>query len=181
MLALMLPEPAPRKKEVRQVTPPPSDPAHALQGRFTCWEKRIENLMEFFVQVQRFQREQSRQYANISEIANRKFENEKFADDGIVSIWDGLRTKTAELAKFYHGLYDSYNDNILDDLKIHLADVKHFKSEVEGVRRRVTRAVARKHKRLRWAETGLKQSVAHVKPHSANDDPFVANRRIALY
>lgn len=173
MLALMHVEP---RSNAAQVVNAPIDPAQALLRRFACWEKRMENLIEFFGQVQRFQKEHSRQYTTLSYLAGHHFGDENFPEEGIVSIWRGLRDKTAELARFYDGLSDNYNETILKDLRMRLAEVRLFKSEIERLRSREAAKVAEKQKQFLKAVTALHVSINRIGTPRAGGDPLVENR-----
>ena len=128
MLALMHVE---ERSNAAQVVNAPIDPAQALLRRFTAWEKRMDNLIEFFTQIQRFQKEHSRQYSALSYLAGQTFGDETLPEEGIVSIWRGLRDKTAELARFYDGLYHCYYETIIKDLKMRLSDIRTFTARKE--------------------------------------------------
>ena len=178
MLALMHVE---ERSNATQVVNAPIDPAQALLRRFTAWEKRMDNLIEFFTQIQRFQKEHSRQYSALSDLAGQTFGDEMLPDEGIVSIWRGLRDKTYELARFYDGLFDCYNETITKDLKMRLSDIRTFKSEIERLRSREAAKVSKRQKKFLNAMSDLNISINRIRTPSARDDPFVENRGIITW
>jgi hypothetical protein len=173
MLTLMHVE---ERSNAAQVIDAPIDPAQALLKRFTAWEKRMDNLIEFFTLIQRFQKEHSKQYSALSNIAGQTFGDEMLPEEGIVSIWRGLRDKTSELARFYDGLYDCYNETIIKDLKMRLYDIRTFKSEIERLRSREVIKVSKRQKKFFNAVSHLNISISRIRTSSARDDPFVENR-----
>ena len=173
MLALMHAEP---RNNAAQVANPPIDLAQALLRRFTCWEKRIENLIGFFLQIQRFQKEHSRQYTSLSELAGQQFGDESLPEEGIRSIWGGLRDKSAELARFYDGLSDNYNETIIRELKMRLVEIRLFKSEIEQLRSSEATKVSTKQKKFLAAVSKLSVSINRIRSPSARSDPLIENR-----
>ena len=173
MLALMQVE---ERSDAAQVVNAPIDPAQALLKRFTAWEKRMDNLIEFFTQIQRFQKEHSKQYLALSDLAGQTFGDEMLPEEGIVSIWRGLRDKTSELARFYDGLFDGYNETIIKDLKTRLSDIRTFKSEIERLRSREATKVSKRQKKFFNAVSALNVSINRIRAPTARDDPFVENR-----
>jgi hypothetical protein len=158
--------------------PPPCDPAKALLERFTCWEKRLDNLIDFFTAVQSSQKDHSRQYAGLSRLAAEKFEDEdNFDADGVLCIWKVLKEKTAQVSRFYDGLPESYNEVIIKDLRLRLADVRVFKSEIQRLRKWESAKVAKRHKKFIGAVNALNSSINRVGRLAPGDDPFVENRR----
>jgi hypothetical protein len=169
------------QRDVIDVVKPPSDPAQALLKRFTSWEKRVDNLIDFFKDVQRFQKEQARQYAGLSALAAERFgDDEHFPQDGVNSIWAGLKEKTLEVSRFYDGLPESYNQLIVNDLKIKLADIRVFKNEIQRIRKREAVKVAKKHKRFLDSVNNLNSSINRIGRPAPGDDPFVENRSTSL-
>lgn len=173
MLALMQVK---ERSDAAQVVNAPIDPAQALLKRFTAWEKRMDNLIEFFTQIQRFQKEHSKQYSALSDLAGQTFGDEMLPEEGVVSIWRGLRDKTSELARFYDGLFDGYNETIIKDLKTRLSDIRTFKSEIERLRSREATKVSKRQKKFFNAVSALNVSINRIRAPSARDDPFVENR-----
>jgi len=174
MLALMYHKP---RTDATQVVNTPVDPAQALLRRFTGWEKRIENLIAFFTHVQKFQKVHSKHYTELSDLVMHKFgEDERLSEDGIVSIWRGLKDKTTELARFYDGLHDTYGETIVNDLKMRLADIRIFKNEITRLRSKQAEYVAGKQKRFLNAVGDLNDSINRIRTPTAREDPFVQNR-----
>jgi len=173
MLALMHVE---TRSNAAQVVNPPTDPAQALLKRFTSWEKRMENLIDFFSQIQRFQKDHARQYTALSEISGQYFGEEVLPDNGVMSIWRGLRDKTAELARFYDGLSENYNETILKELRMRFADIRLFKSEIERLRSSEAAKVAEKQKKFFKTVRDLNVSIGRIRTQDAKNDPLVKNR-----
>jgi hypothetical protein len=161
----------------------PSDPAQALIKRYTAWERRLENLMELFTQIQKFQKEHSKHYHTLSEIAGQSFpEGEGFTDDsrGVLSIWEALKEKSTTLARFHDGLHDSYNDHVVRELKNQLEEVRQFKKEMHRLRTREGAKVVKKQRRFFESVTDLKLSVNRLRIQNPSDDPFIRNRSKSL-
>jgi len=157
----------------------PADPAQALIRRYIAWEKRLENLIEFFTLVQKFQKDHSRHYTALSEVVGKKLhEDEGFVKDaqGVLSIWDSLHEKSLTLARFFNGLHDSYNDTVLTDLKSQLDEVRQFKSEIHQLRTREGAKVTKKQKRFFDSVTDLKLSINRLRTPTTYDDPFIRSR-----
>ena len=172
--ALMFPEP---RRDASQVVNAPIDPAQALLRRYTHWEKRLENLIEFFSQIQRFQKIHSKQYLDLAELAGHRFGlDENFHQDGIISIWQGLKDKTTELGRFYDGLQESYNNTVINELKTRLQDIQMFKAEINRLRTNEAAAVAKKQKKFLESVGDLGVSINSMRTRSAKLDPFVVNR-----
>ena len=172
--ALMFAEP---RRDASQVVNAPIDPAQALLRRYTHWEKRLENLMNFFSQIQRFQKIQSKQYSDLSDLVGQRFGlEENFHQDGIVSIWKGLKDKTAALARFYDGLHECYNTTVISELRMRLKDIQMFKAEINRLRTNEATAVARKQKRFLDSVGDLGVSINSMRTRSPKFDPFVVNR-----
>jgi predicted RNA-binding protein len=178
MLALMHFE---SRKEVVDVFNPPTDPGPALLQRFTSWENRVDNIINFFAQVQKLQKEQSRQYTRLSQLAAEKFDDdENFHEDGVIGVWRVLREKTMEVSRFYNGLPDSYNEHILKVLRTKLADIRVFKNEIQRLRKQDATKVSKKHKRFLNAVNNLNSSINRIGRPTPGNDPFVENRSIPL-
>jgi hypothetical protein len=172
--ALMFPEP---RRDASQVVNAPIDPAQALLRRYTHWEKRLENLISFFSLIQRFQKIHSKQYLDLSKLASHRFGlEENFHQDGIISIWRGLKDKTAELGRFYDGLQESYNNTVINELNMRLQDIQMFKAEINRLRTNEAAAVAKKQKKFLDSVGDLGVSINSMRTRSAKLDPFVVNR-----
>jgi len=167
------------QKEANILVNTPTDPAQALIRRFTAWEKRIENLIEFFTQIQKFQKEHSRHYSALAEVTSQRvYEDEGFIDDprGVLGIWNILRDKTLTLARFYDGLNDSYNDTVVKDLRSQLVDIRVFRTEIQHLRTREGSKVAKKQKRFFDSVSDLKLSINRFRKPTPSDDPFIRSR-----
>lgn len=174
MLALMV---TPERSDATQVMYAPIHPAQALLTRFTCWEKRIENLVEFFTQVQSFQKAHSRHYTALSLHAGQTYgEDERLREDGVIRIWKGLQEKTAELARFYDGLAVSYDDTVLRELKMKLAEIRIFKGDLNRIRSKEAVKAEKRQGRFEDAVNNLTKSLNQVGDPKQRDDPLVANR-----
>jgi hypothetical protein len=174
MLALMV---TPERSDATQVMYAPVHPAQALLTRFTCWEKRIENLLDFFTQVQTFQKTHSRHYTALSLLAGHTFgEDERLQEDGVIRIWKGLQEKTGELARFYDGLSVSYDDTVLRELRMKLAEIRIFKGDLNRIRSKEAAKAEKRQGRFEEAVSNLTKSLNKVGDPKQMDDPFVANR-----
>jgi hypothetical protein len=179
MLALMV---TPERRDATQAMYAPIHPAQALLTRFTCWEKRIENLIEFFTQVQDFQRIHSRHYLALSVLASQTFgEAERFREDGVIRIWKGLQEKTAVLARFYDGLSTAYDETVLRDLKMKLAEIRIFKGDLNKIRSKEAARAEKKQGNFEVAVNNLTKSLNQIGVSKQRDDPFVANRSKPLW
>ena len=150
--ALMFPEP---RRDASQVVNAPIDPAQALLRRYTHWEKRLENLISFFSLIQRFQKIHSKQYLDLSELAGQRF---------------GLEEN------FHHGLQESYNNTVINELNMRLQDIQMFKAEINRLRTNEAAAVAKKQKKFLDSVGDLGVSINSMRTRSAKLDPFVVNR-----
>ena len=178
MLALMV---TPERRDASQVMYAPIHPAQALLTRFTCWEKRIENLIEFFTQVQDFQRIHSRHYVALSALASQTFgEAERLREDGIIRIWKGLQEKTGALAIFYNGLSTAYNETVIRDLNMKLAEIRIFKGDLNRIRSKEAAKAGKRQGKFENAVKNLTKSLNQIGVSKQRDDPYVANRSKAL-
>lgn len=169
------------RKDAYQVANAPIDPSQALLRRYTHWEKRLLNLIDFFNSVQRFQKQISRQYTQLSDKAGQRFSvEENFHQDGITSIWRGLKDKTGELARFYDGLHESYNQTVIKELNMRLQEIQIFKVEINRLHTKEVAAVAKKQQKFRDSVKDLGISINSMRTRNAKVDPFVVNRSIFL-
>src|SRR5271156_4219997 len=157
-----------------------TDPAQTLLRRFSIWEKRIENLIDFFTRVQDFQKVQSRHYLALCDIATKRFGGgDDFPEHGVNSISTALKDKMAALGTLYKGLGESYEDMILKDLKMSLSDIKIFKGELSSLRTTKTVEIAKRRQKFMDAVREVNVSINRIRIPSAEDDPFVENRSIS--
>jgi len=171
----------PERNDATQVMYAPVHPAQALLTRFTCWEKRIENLVEFFTQVQSFQKAHSRHYTALSLHAGQTYGGEeRLSEDGVIRIWKGLQEKSAELATFYDGLAVSYDDTVLRELKMKLAEIRIFKGDLNRIRSKEAVKAEKRQGRFEDAVNNLTKSLNQVGNPKQRDDPLVANRSKSL-
>jgi len=157
------------------------DPPETLLRRFTIWEKRIENLIDFFTKVEEFQKVQSRHCLLLSELAGKGLRfggNDDFPEDGVNTIWTGLKEGMVGLSKFYSGVGESYEDAILKDLRIKLNEIRLFNGELSRLRTTKRLEVAKREKKFMDAVRDLNVSLNRISVPSAQDDPFVENRSI---
>jgi hypothetical protein len=179
MFALMN---TPERSDASQVMCAPVHPAQALLTRFTCWEKRIENLVDFFTQVQTFQKAHSRHYTALSLQAAQTYgEDERLQEDGVVRIWKGLQEKTTELARFYDGLSVSYDNTIIRELRLKLAEIRTFKGDLNRIHSKEVAKAKKRQGRFEDAVNNLTKSLNPGGGSKQRDDPYVANRSNPLY
>ena len=169
------------RSDTTQVMYAPNHPPQALLTRFTCWEKRIENLLDFFTQVQAFQKTNSRHYTALSAQAAQTYgDDERLDEDGVVQIWKGLQQKTEVLARFYDGLSMSYEDKILRELRTKLGEIKVLKGDLNRIRSKEVVKAEKKKWRFEEAVKDLTQSLNQIGSFKQRDDPYLANRSNSL-
>ena len=177
-LALMA---TPERSDATQVMYAPNHPAQALLTRFTCWEKRIENLLDFFTQMQAFQKTHSRHYTALSAQAAQTYgDDERLDEDGVVQIWKGLQQKTEVLARFYDGLSMSYEDKILRELRTKLGEIRILKGDLNRIRSKEVVKAEKKKWRFEEAVKDLTQTLNQIGSFKQRDDPYLANRSNSL-
>ena len=175
-------KPTPERSDVSQVMSAPVHPGQALLTRFTCWEKRIENLVDFFTQVQTFQKTHSRHYTALSLQAAQTYgEDERLQEDGVIRIWKGLHEKTTELARFYDGLSVSYDNTIIRELRMKLAEIKAFKGDLNRIHSKVAAKAKRRQGRFEEAVNDLTKSLNSGGASKQREGPYVASRSNSLY
>jgi hypothetical protein len=95
-----------------------------------AWRGVISNLIEYFEQLESYQKTKSKECTKLSKTLEVPFKTPEFAPDGIVTIWQAAKDKATQMANFH-----SEEANLLKagpiadltrlrgDLKKHLSDL----------------------------------------------------------
>jgi hypothetical protein len=95
----------------------------------------IDNLIEYFEELESSLRAQAKEYGKLSKIPEVPFKIGEFAPDGIVLIWQALRDKNVQQAQFYTEEANIIKAGALVDLNRLKVDIKKHLSDLnkEGV------------------------------------------------
>src|SRR5271169_4262681 len=69
---------------------------------FVAWRSVIGNLIEYFEQLESYQKSKSKECTKLSKTLEVPFKTPEFAADGIATIWQALRDKATQMAQFHN-------------------------------------------------------------------------------
>jgi hypothetical protein len=100
-----------------------------------AWCHVIGNLLEYFEQVESMNKSQSKEFAKLAGKLEVPFKTPEFANNGICTVWQGMRDKATQMSTFYQEEANILKAGVITELTRLRGDIKKHLSDLdkEGV------------------------------------------------